>query len=164
MVVVAVVLTAIVLLVAAVSLGVFGWPPKAPPTPLDTALSLNTPLIVGSSNPSGWSYAISVQSAADALTLAGVTFRVQDTSGMPVPAPAGSVIDMLSTSSGELVAQFVLSNSNWLAPSLALHITSTDLLNMTWVQPSNDDPLADDYLVATGHDGFTGTVEVQFPA
>lgn len=152
-----VVALAIAAVLVADELGAFA-PAPAPPVPLATTLSLGT-AVAGANYPTTyWIERISIQHAAMGLLLSDVSFSVETPEGAPVVPPGTANVPIISTTNGDFLASFSLNTGQWGPGAANTPMTSNELLNMTWYQTTNTDPLTGDLLVVFGHDGYTGNV------
>lgn len=147
-----------VVLAAVLYILISGYTSGGQSSPLGSALSLGTAVVGSGPAPTVWYENLSVQSASTSLTINSLTFSVQTTSGGVMAAPAGSIVQMISSTSGSVVATYTFSTAAWTGASLSTHVTSTDIFSVQWKQTVAADPLTGDKLVTSGSNGFQGTV------
>lgn len=100
-----------------------------------------------------------VDSASSSLTTGDVGLSLQLVNGSAAPFPATAEVQVFDPD-GVLVATFNLSEGDWSHGGLGTHWVPEDMLSVDWNQVTPTDPFRGEVLVATGTDGYQGTISV----
>lgn len=108
--------------------------------------------------PAVWVEMISISVTSPNLQIDDLSFSVRNSEGQNVTLPGGSTVEVVRQPSGVPLANHTFSSGAWSGAPPETILTSSDVFEVFWNQPANDDPFEGDILVTAGSNGFTGTV------